>query len=387
MRKIKAFFIALVLCIGTVWVAKGHYDNVAKEALNNNSIRYDISFAKFKSHNILVNNIDDTTLTVMGSSELSRITGSKQHPKNAIDFQDLKYMTIGQGYFQSILHTVTLGSIDEGIKNRKVVLFLSPQWFDQKGIRKEAFASRYSEDHMIYFLKNQHITKETKEKVINRVTALLKDNKDLIGRLDKYKKMYVDNDIEGYDKYYISAFSSFINEKYEYEYLFNFKENKRINDKKYDPNKIDFSSLKKEGEEKAKKSCTNNDFGIRDDYWNAHIKKRFDKLKDSHKDIKYKDSIEYNDLQLFLDVAKELGIKVELVNQPVNGPWYDYMGHSKEDREAYYQNIRNIANKNNVELLDLSNYEYEPYFFMDATHFGWKGWAIINEELLKFYQE
>lgn len=387
MRKIQAFFIALVLCISTVWLAKGHLDTVAKEASYNNSIRYDISFAKFKSHNILVNNIDDTTLTVMGSSELSRITGSKQHPKNAIDFQDLKFMTIGQGYFQSILHTITLGSIDEGIKNRKVVLFLSPQWFDQKGIRKEAFASRYSEDHMIYFLKNQHITKETKGAVLKRIASLLKENKDLTNRLDKYKKLYVDNEIGEYDKYYIQAFSSFINQKYEYEYLFNFKGDKSINTNKYEPNNIDFHALQIDGEKKAQNACTNNKFGIRDDYWNQHIKRRFNKLKDSHKDIKYSQSLEYNDLQLFLDVAKELGIKVELVNQPVNGPWYDYMGHSKEDRQMYYQNIRDIANANSVALLDLSKYEYDPYFFMDATHFGWKGWAIINEELLKFYQE
>lgn len=40
-----------------------------------------------------------------------------------------------------------------------------------------------------------------------------------------------------------------------------------------------------------------------------------------------------------------------------------------------------------VGLMDLSGYECEPYFFNDATHFSGKGWAIINEELVKFYQK
>lgn len=387
MRKIKAFFVALVLCIVTIFGAKGYYDDMQQQATKNNQVRYDISFAKYKSHNILVNNIDDTTLTLMGSSELSRLLNAPQHPKNLIDYSDFKYMTIGQGYFQSILHAITLGSISDAITNHKVVLFLSPQWFEKDGINKKAFASRYSEDHLVYFLQNEKLSDDVKNRVMERVCTLLEGTDGLLSRAKNYQSTYMNGKIGPLDKMYTEFFGAFLNQKYQYEYVFQRSPDKRRNDKKFDGSKIDYQKLKEDAEQSVEKGCTNNPFGMEDGYWNRNIKDKYEKLKDSHKDTKYAKSIEYDDLRLYLDIAKELGIEVELVNQPVNGPWYDYMAHDKEDRQIYYQNIRDIASEYNVGLLDLTGYEYEPYFFNDATHFSGKGWTIINEELIKFYQK
>ena len=97
-------------------------------------------------------------------------------------------------------------------------------------------------------------------------------------------------------------------------------------------------------------------------------------------------SPEYDDLRLFLQVAKELGIEIMLVSVPVNGYWYDYTGFPQEDRKQYYQNIRNIAEQNGVRLVDYSDREYEPYFLRDIMHLGWKGWAYLDEQIYQFYQ-
>ena len=48
------------------------------------------------------------------------------------------------------------------------------------------------------------------------------------------------------------------------------------------------------------------------------------KLKDSAKNTKYRSEEEYGDLQLFLDVAKDLGLKVNLILVPLQGYWADY---------------------------------------------------------------
>lgn len=387
MRKIKAFCVALVLCIVTIFGIKGYYDTMLKEAMQNNKIRYDISFAKYKSHNILVNNIDDTTLTLMGSSELSRLLNAPQHPKNLMDYNDLKYMTIGQGYFQSILHAITLGSIGDAITNKKVVLFVSPQWFEKGGINSKAFASRYSEDHLVYFLQNTKLSSDVKNRVMDRVETLLTGTDGLLSRAKNYQKVYMDGDINIVDASYTKFFGQFINQKYQYEYVFEHAPDRHRNMKKFNDKDIDYKKLKEEAEKSVQEGGTNNPYGMENSYWNKNIKDKYEKLKDSHKDIKYSESIEYDDLRLFLDIAKELGIDVELVSQPVNGPWYDYMGHDVSDRQTYYQNIRDIANVYQISLLDLSKYEYEPCFFNDATHFSGKGWTIINEELIKFYQK
>ena len=37
-----------------------------------------------------------------------------------------------------------------------------------------------------------------------------------------------------------------------------------------------------------------------------------------------------------------------------------------------------------MELLDLSSYEYTPYFFEDNTHIAREGWVKLNEGLYQF---
>lgn len=97
------------------------------------------------------------------------------------------------------------------------------------------------------------------------------------------------------------------------------------------------------------------------------------------------DSVEYDDLRCFLEVAGELDIHVILVSIPVNEKWYSYQGILCDE---YYEKIRDIAGEYpNVELIDMTKYGDEKYFLKDIMHLGWKGWARINEELYKHFME
>ena len=96
---------------------------------------------------------------------------------------------------------------------------------------------------------------------------------------------------------------------------------------------------------------------------------------------------EYNDLRLFLDICEELDIEPMLVSVPVNGFYYDYTGLPQSERQQYYQNIREIASEYDVQLLDLSSQEYTPYFLHDIMHLGWKGWVYVIQGVHEFYQQ
>ena len=50
-------------------------------------------------------------------------------------------------------------------------------------------------------------------------------------------------------------------------------------------------------------------------------------------------------MELFLTVAKELGIEVEVIIFPVNGKWNDYTGVSREMREETYKKNRKYCQK------------------------------------------
>ena len=72
---------------------------------------------------------------------------------------------------------------------------------------------------------------------------------------------------------------------------------------------------------------------------------------------------------------------------PLHGTWSDYTGFTEDRRSQYYENVRAIAMEYGIEMLDLTGYEYEPYFMCDTMHLGWKGWLAVDRALIDFYYD
>ena len=146
----------------------------------------------------------------------------------------------------------------------------------------------------------------------------------------------------------------------------------------------DWAALEAQADADGAKANTTNQFGMNDDFYFLYKNTMLKSKKDSMKQADYTQSPEYGDLICFLNVCRDLGIRPLLVSLPVNGPWYDYMGFPQQNRQAYYQKIRDIAAEYGAELADLSTEEYTPHFFEDNTHIAWKGWVKLNESLYRF---
>ena len=132
------------------------------------------------------------------------------------------------------------------------------------------------------------------------------------------------------------------------------------------------------------KKTDNNDYAVDNHYYDTYLRNRYDSLKNSNKDLNYLESPEYSDFEIFLTVAKELGIEVEVIIFPVNGKWNDYTGVSKTMREQTYKKIEEIANQFGVKVLNYGNKEYENYFLFDVMHVGVRGWMEVEKELYNF---
>ena len=148
-----------------------------------------------------------------------------------------------------------------------------------------------------------------------------------------------------------------------------------------------FQELLKDANERGMNACTNNELGIEDQYYNTYLKDKMSDFKESRKDNNFSNEKEYEYLELFLQICKQLEIQPLIVNVPVNGRWYDYIGIEKEKRENYYNKILEISKKYNVQIADFSNCEYEKYFLKDVMHVGWRGWVKIDEAVYKYYCE
>lgn len=259
MKKIKLILISFIISSFLFFIIIKSNTNKFSNSFEkkNNSIKYNTSYEKYNSHDAIIKNIDKDTILLLGSSELVSGIDKKEHPRQLLDYKDKSIMQIGGGYYQSLLHGIILGSISSDLNLKTVNLIVSMQWFQTKeGISSEAFESRVSMEHLNYFFENNNISDNLKRQLKYRIDDLCKKNKHIISRVNlmNQKNFFykILNTLYSYKSTYIQ------NKKF-------YKISKNLlndeNDKKfYD---IDWTRLKKEAIEAAKKETTNNDFFYR----------------------------------------------------------------------------------------------------------------------------
>ena len=388
MKKIQAFGIAFVLALLTLAL----YLQVINQKLANyyhvsdNSIRYNFEFTKYKGRDILKDNIDDKTLVVLGSSELGRVSEHPFHIKQLFNYDDFHIMAIGGGNFQNIIQASMLGSLGNDFPKKKFILSESFIWFDQFGMNPKAFLSRVSNEHVYYTLINPKISKETKEKFMKRVLELSKDNKNVHETFERYKRRLVDHKGTMLDDWLIKMDVEKFALNNKISFYFTGNVTPIPSSGPVTPN-YDWKELQNKYLNDAKVRTEGNDFGIEKRYYASEIQNRLEKLKNSAAKYKYDISTEYDDYALVLQMAKEMGLEVEVVNFPINGKWYDYIGIGPEQRAIYAKKITEITESFGYKIMDLTSKEYEPYYMYDTVHPGWKGWPEVAEEMLKFYQK
>lgn len=384
MKRIVAFIVAIILFIGIVIGYNLYLDKQIE--INKNSLYYLISDGKFNSievAKVCLDNKDSDSILLLGSSELSSFNEEIFNNGNS----DFNMYLIGQGYTQSFQNALTLGAIEEKTQIDKVVLIVSPQWFQSNSIlESEMFASRFQKGTFHSFLENDNISKATKTKVINRLKKLEKTDTLELEKINKYEKAYLGNNIV--EKISLKISDSLEDTKYKRKLVNKIKNiTANSNSQKVSFSNYNFDNLLEDATKKAEKLCSNNELKMYDDYYNKYVKKEIKHIKNISKGVDFSNTQEYEDLELFLTICQELNIKPLIVNVPVNGRWYDHIGISKEKREKYYNKVNDLAIKYNAKIADFSECEYEDYFLKDTMHLGLRGWLKVDEAVYKYYKE
>ena len=385
MIRLKAFLISIVLVLITLVILNKTYIKKIEDyyKVNDNSVRYSTAYEKYKSKDIILENITPKTLVLLGSSELTTTINEEYHPKKIFNYEDFNIMQIGVGNSQNIIHAATIGSIGNDIRNNEIVMIQSIQWFDNKnGILKDAFLSRISSEHVYNTMANDKISKETKEKFINRVIELSSTNKVLNKKYRSYKKYFVEEQGNFITGEFLKLDNYFYKLKNKYEFFKNKgRENYPLSGEKTPD--YNWKELDEKVTEQAKERTNNNDYQIDNTYYDKYIKSKYDQLKNSSKNTKYDESKEYDDLDILLSIVKDLKLNMKFAILPANGKWSDYTGIDSEKRQVAYNNLKEIAKKNNIEVMDYSSKEYEDYYMYDAMHLGWRGWIDFERDLYK----
>jgi D-alanine transfer protein len=324
-----------------------------------------------------------TNLYLMGSSELGAPVEQNPGvwlPKNSSDF-DL-YQS-GRGFQQSLYHAIELAAVAPNLTNNKVALLVSPQWFSQGGIKAGAFESVFSYAAWNAMLANPHLSASTRQRLVARVGELMPQ----VCSVEASCATTALGTVQEVINLPYAAFAERVDELRATYHGTDYRKAVAYTGA-WQPGKQAMATVDWVSEQ-AKASATgksriSDPYGLDDSYYAKRILPYLPKLKGHESAVTYTSSSEYGDLQLFLDVAHDLGIDVMLVSLPVNGLWSDYTGLPRAERDGFAAKIRSIASANNAWLTDLTVNSYEPYYFYDTVHLGWRGWLDVTRACWDF---
>jgi D-alanine transfer protein len=319
-------------------------------------------------------------LVVMGSSELESVVPQNPRVFLPAKVSDFDLFLSGRGHTQSLYHAIELAAMAGNLREKKVALIISPQWFDPGGVDPQAFRAFFSDTEWQGMLDNPQLAPHTKAALIDRVASLMNgvpgfDNPNGHGIVDDAAHIF----LTPYEQLVRRGHTLMLeSESSQWSLPY------RVAGGSVPIDKVDWAGEQLEAQAEGA-SLVHNQFGVADPYFATYIQAGLAKLKGSMAGIDYAaPSAEYGDLELFLDVAKDLGVRVLLVSVPMNGKWYDYAGYGATRRADYYSKIRDIPDRHGVQLADFSQNEYQPYFMYDVMHLGWIGWLDVIQACVDF---
>lgn len=335
-------------------------------------------------------------LIIFGSSELRTLEIST-HPANffAGERSGFQVNLVGRGSCQSLIHAISIASLGDELRGKKVVLITSPQSYVEEGIAPDMFMANFSPQQYFTLLEDPEISDKAKQYISERILTLY-GRYELMPNAGK-----PDVDVRWIAEYYAnptmltSAREMVMGPYYDFDKKLltakdmvrsrNLIKSVEENETQVKSSDIDWNVEEEEAVSQGKEMTGNNEFGMLDEYYTTYIGTRLARQKGSEDTLSYSVSEEYNDLRLLFEICKQKGTEPLFVHVPLNGQWSDYTGFTADRREEYYKNVRDIVNEYDIEMLDLTGYEYEEYFMCDVMHLGWKGWLEVDKGLIEYY--
>ena len=340
----------------------------------------------------------EDNVIIYGSSEL-RTDYISTHPANFFKNKKAGFQVnlVGRGSCQSIIHAMSIAASGDSLKNSPVVLITSPQSYVYGGIIPDMFFANFSKQQYITIMYDSTITDSIKQRFSKRLLEMFERYDEQFGKLSGYDDIRILAALGSKDNFASEAaqlgsapyflFKKLMADNKDKIDSFKLINSCTVEDSEPQIQEISYKAHAFSATRIASIESDNNDFGMRNADYKRNVGNNLKKFENKDKDLSYTDSVEYDDLELLLEICELKGIKPLFVSVPLHGQWSDYTGFSKEKRQEYYEKVEKTVSNYDAEFLDLSEYEYEKYFLCDTMHLGWKGWLKVNEEIDKFYHE
>ena len=277
-------------------------------------------------------------LPVYGSSEFSSY--SEFHPSRLFEGKPTGFapFLVGRGGTQDIIHALNMAALGDSLKDQKIAIILSAQWFYPEGISPGYFNQNFSPLHTYRMLYSDTLSKSTKKQLIERLLTFQNTFnehptlRDLLSQQvaaeQKPSFRSISLEVRGRiemagleikDALKTILFTRQLNPEYVARNITTTA-----------PVLPTWPALKDKAAGQGRAATQNNRFGILEAYYSEHIQKKLTENQGSATKGALYPSPEYQDLELLMQILNEAIAKPLFIIVPVNGSWYDYTGFPVE---------------------------------------------------------
>lgn len=388
MRKLIAVCCALALALGVgmMYYLQAPTDGALRETVWKNPVCGRPGAALWGSPALLAEMVKAqeaqgrTVGFLLGSSELGQSAEDSAHPVRFFEENDLGFslISLGAGGYQSLWAAIETAALDQcgALPQKKIAFLIGDQWFmNEGGCAPEAFLNSFSDEAFRECMESPGLTEETKRQIRKRVEELGVDAQTVSDLADNSivanVNRAVSDFVSGGERRAALAEGLAANVPLE-----------RGDGATAQP---DWDALMEQAEQEGAAACTNNEYGIYDEYFDTYVSDAaWGQYYEGEPFADWSET-EFGDLQLFLSVCKELGITPLLVIEPANGEYYDIQRYTKESRAEFYSKLCSVLDEAEVDYLDLSGHDCDKYYLRDVMHLGWKSWVEVDRALCEFY--
>lgn len=333
-------------------------------------------------------------LPIYGSSELPLPTPSHANALFRSYPTGFTIFALGKADTTSLIWLQELAG--HALQGRKVVLSISPSFFQRPMVPPENYAGNFSAVHASELVFSNQLSFGVKQQAAQRMLAYPET-------LRSYPLLrfalanLADGSLIGRALYYAATpvgmlAGAILRLQDHWEtWLFLRKQQGLNPDVSRTAATIEWAGLLPEATRQSQDLASNNPFGFNHAFWEQRVAET-GKLKGSRSDDEFLRSIraskEWTDLELLLQGLNDAGARVLLLSMPMNGAYYDYLGISAQGRNIYYDKMREVAREYHATLVDFRDHDGDRYFLIDSSfHLSRKGWLYYDRALDAFFHD
>jgi poly-D-alanine transfer protein DltD len=328
-------------------------------------------------------------VALFGSSELAGFPKNRADRFFSMAPTGFRIVPIGRKAMTPLVHALTIQALGPALRERPIVVLLSPFNPQLSERRQDWFASNFSRLHASVALTSGAIPRslrlETAGQLLQYPYALSSDPvlrlAAHIASIDSRASVVpnaVIRPIAWLDRLWLTAVDGV-----------SAALNLILHREQHGENRvsvpINWTELERMEREEYARVSRSNPFGLRDSWWieaGPATLKRSVPVSDSEFKKRLNGWPVFGELATLAHSAHAVAARVLVIGIPYSGAFMDSIGISKTARTAYYDRLQSEAQRLGILVLDGREYDMDRSVLIDAaSHLSSVGWLIVNRSI------